>query len=116
MSYWSDKPRVLWISIFFVFPIAFNILNVRKYGEVEYWFTAIKVVTIVGLIICGLLIAMNVTGTALLGTDNNLRPVPCANNTIGQCLTAPGFGCTLLIHLKILKELTCRLEGGSVYL
>lgn len=92
MSYWSDKPRVLWISIFFVFPIAFNILNVRKYGEVEYWFTAIKVVTIVGLIICGLLIAMNVTGTALLGTDNNLRPVPCANNTIGQCLTAPGFG------------------------
>jgi len=93
MAYWSDESRFLWISIFFVFPILFNILNVRRYGEIEYWFTAIKVVTIVGLIICGLLIAMDVTGTALLGTDQDYRPVPCANNTIGQCLTNPGFGC-----------------------
>ena len=93
MSYWSDKPRALWISIFFVAPILFNALNVRRYGEIEYVLTAIKVTTIVGLIIAGLLIAMEVTGTALLGTDDNLRPVACINNTIGNCLTEPGFGC-----------------------
>lgn len=93
MSYWSDKPRALWISIFFLFPIGFNVLNVRRYGEIEYWFTAIKIVTIVGLSITGLLIAMEVTGTALLGTDANLRPVSCAENVIGECLTDSGFGC-----------------------
>jgi amino acid permease len=98
MSFWSDKPRVLWISIFFVFPIGFNILNVRRYGEVEYWFTAIKVVTIVGLSLAGLLIAMDATGTVLLGTDANLRPVPCAENVIGECLGGPGFGCISLPH------------------
>jgi amino acid permease len=93
MSYWSDKPRVLWISIFFIAPILFNVLNVRRYGEIEYGLTAIKVVTILGLIITGLLIAMEATGTALLGTDDNLRPVLCINNTINECLTDPGFGC-----------------------
>ena len=81
------------ISIFFVVPITFNAYGIRKYGEIEFWITAIKVLTIVGLIIIGLVISTNDGASSLLGTDNSYYPVACVNNTIGECLVAPGFSC-----------------------
>ena len=91
MAFWSDLNPAIFISIFLVFPIAFNLLNVRRYGEIEYWFTTIKVLTIAGLVLAGLLIAMGaVSGFYLFGTDAQYRPVDCLSNAVGTCV--PGFG------------------------
>ena len=84
------------IVVFFIPPILINILNVRKYGEVEFWMTTIKLTTILGLIILGVVIAAGGISSLLLGTDANYRPVPCDKNdiAIGSCLSKPGFGCS----------------------
>ena len=50
MYYWfPNVSGYLWIAIFFILPIFFNLLNVRRIGAIEFTFTAIKVCTLVGL-------------------------------------------------------------------
>lgn len=41
----------VWITIFMVFIIGLNFLPVSYYGESEFWFSTIKVLTIAGLLI-----------------------------------------------------------------
>jgi len=57
VSYWNDtiNPGV-WITIFLLVVVVINFLGTRSFGECEFWFASIKVVTIVGLIILGLVI------------------------------------------------------------
>lgn len=67
----------------------------------EFWFTTIKVITIVGLIFLGLLLAMGAAaGPLLLGTDAQYSAVKCAQNVIGECLPSPGFNCVILFQMK----------------
>ncbi|KAI5449774.1 hypothetical protein NCC49_004064 [Naganishia albida] len=56
MSYWSSLNAAVWISIFSVPFLAINMLGVKYYGEAEVITSSLKVVTLVGLIICGLVI------------------------------------------------------------
>jgi len=94
MGFWTDVHPAVFISIFFVFSIAFNLLNVRRYGEIEYWATTIKVLTIVGLVLTGLLISMGaVAGPLYLGTNAQYQPVLCSENdpSMGPCLPGVGF-------------------------
>lgn len=92
MAYWfPDINPNAWITIFIILPVLFNLLNVRKYGEIEFFFTVIKVLTIFGAIIVGFVIVAGGTGKEpLLGTSNG-KPVPCGNST--DCLPLPGFRC-----------------------
>jgi len=48
--WWPDVP--LWVSalVFFVFINAINLFNVRWYGEMEFWFSIIKVSAIIAMI------------------------------------------------------------------
>jgi len=48
--WWPDVP--LWVSVlvFFVFVNAINLFNVRWYGEMEFWFSIIKVSAIIAMI------------------------------------------------------------------
>ena len=97
MYYWLPgvAPSV-WIGVFFVLPICFNLLNVRKVGEIEFTFTTIKVLTLVGLVIFGcVIIAGGVDGPFLSGLDSNYHPVTCDQNngTIGTCISPRGFNC-----------------------
>lgn len=100
LGYWTDMNqnghRVGAFVCFFVVPLFFNCINVRKYGELEFWLTIIKVTTVLGLIILGIVIAAGGVASPLLGTDATFHPVPCPENAIGQCLSSPGFGCILL--------------------
>lgn len=93
LRWFPDVPSAVWVSIFILLPLAFNLLNVRRYGEIEFTLTAIKIMAILGLIILGFLIAIGGTGTTqLLATNNADQPIPCGNNQTG-CLSAPGFKC-----------------------
>jgi amino acid permease len=94
MFFWTSYSRdktAGFITIFLLVPIVFNFFNVRRYGEIEFWLTTIKVTTIMLLIVLGFLLAMGASPTQLLGTDANYNPVPCSENVIGQCVPPPGF-------------------------
>jgi len=55
MQYWfPDLP--VWQSVlgFFVLVNALSLLNVKAFGEMEFWFAVIKVVAVVGMIVFGL--------------------------------------------------------------
>lgn len=57
ISYWNQDISVaVWISIFLFVACSFNYFGVRYYGEAEFWFSLIKVTTIVGLIILGIIL------------------------------------------------------------
>ncbi|KZL80481.1 amino acid permease [Colletotrichum incanum] len=57
IQFWntSINPGV-WITVFLVFIITVNFCGVRLYGETEVVFASIKIMTIIGLIIGGLVI------------------------------------------------------------
>ncbi|KAI4735791.1 dicarboxylic amino acid permease [Aureobasidium sp. EXF-12298] len=68
VSYWTPAGKAdstcttgicnnsLWIAIFLIVVIAINFGGTRVFGEIEFWFCSIKVLTIIGLIITGIII------------------------------------------------------------
>lgn len=101
MSTWvvEEKYKYVWISIFFLLIVLFNLLNVRRYGEIEFWLTVVKLATIVGLIFLGLILVMGALWSSRqLGTQDNTA-IPCPSDCLttavqqGLCLDIPGFGC-----------------------
>ena len=55
MKYWfPHTPSILWSAIFLAILFMLNILSARGYGEGEYWFAGIKVVTIIVFILVGI--------------------------------------------------------------
>ena len=104
MATWisSEIYRYVWISVFFILIVLFNVLNVRRFGEIEYWMAVVKLATIVGLIILGVLLPMGVsTQTRELATSANLTVEVCSSDPAtfseglanATCLINPGFDC-----------------------
>lgn len=68
ISYWTPASQAdstcttgicnnaLWIALLLIIVWAINIAGTRVYGEIEFWFCSIKIITIVGLIITGVVI------------------------------------------------------------
>jgi AAT family amino acid transporter len=55
MEYWfPDVPRWIWALVALGIMASVNFLNVKAYGELEFWFALIKIVTIVFMIISGI--------------------------------------------------------------
>lgn len=58
INFWNKSiNNALWISICFAVVVAINFMGAGVYGEAEFWFASIKVLTIVGLIILGIIIS-----------------------------------------------------------
>lgn len=52
IDYWgSDINIAVWISIMMIIIVALNTLPVKFYGETEFWFAAIKVIMMMGLLL-----------------------------------------------------------------
>ncbi|KAL2211247.1 hypothetical protein CC79DRAFT_1328663 [Sarocladium strictum] len=63
LQYWTDNFPGWALSLIFWFVlVGVNIITVRAYGELEYWLSLLKVITIVVFIIVG--IVVNVGGNA----------------------------------------------------
>lgn len=57
LEYWETPvPSAVWITIILVVCLALNIIAVEVFGEAEFWFASIKLITIMGLIIVGIVI------------------------------------------------------------
>lgn len=71
MKFWfPNTPAILWSAIFLSIIFAINFLSVRGYGEAEYWFAGIKVVTIIIFLIVGVLIILGILGGHVIGLSN----------------------------------------------
>lgn len=54
LGYWAAQVNVgVWITIFLVLVLFLNIVAVSWFGEAEFWFASVKLITIIGLIILG---------------------------------------------------------------
>ncbi|MDN7672459.1 amino acid permease [Burkholderia oklahomensis] len=84
MHYWfPDVPGVWWSAAFLGVMFLLNVLTVRGFGEAEYWFALIKVVTVLAFIGVGLLMIFGI----LKGGPSN----GWSNFTIGDAPFAGGL-------------------------
>ncbi|MBS0908797.1 aromatic amino acid transporter AroP [Tatumella sp. JGM118] len=51
--WWPEIPTWVSAAVFFVLINAINLSNVKVYGEMEFWFSIIKVVAVIGMILFG---------------------------------------------------------------
>jgi phenylalanine-specific permease len=71
MQFWlPDVPTWVWAATFFILINAVNLVNVRLYGEMEFWFALIKVLAIIAMIGFGLWLLFSGTGGERAGIKN----------------------------------------------
>ncbi|PIJ49437.1 lysine transporter [Erwinia sp. OLTSP20] len=67
MSYWfPDSPGWVWSALFLALMFLLNVISVKGFGEAEYWFSLIKVATVVVFIVIGTLMIWGI----LHGAEN----------------------------------------------
>ena len=68
MQFWfPDVPRWIWVLAVVFFIGAINLLSVKVFGELEFWFTLVKITAIIAMIAGG--IAIIVFGFGVHDTD-----------------------------------------------
>jgi lysine-specific permease len=68
VKYWlPGSSSLLWSVLFLAIMAGINYLSVRAYGESEYWFSFIKVVTIIIFIVIGLMMIFGFMGGNRVG-------------------------------------------------
>ncbi|WP_240625069.1 amino acid permease [Kocuria tytonicola] len=71
MRYWfPDVPAWIWSAAFLVILFALNALSARAYGEGEFWFSLIKVITVVVFLVLGVLMILGILGGPSPGFHN----------------------------------------------
>ena len=71
MKYWfPDVPGVIWSAIFLALMLGLNLLSVKGYGESEYWFSFIKVSTVIIFLVIGFLMILGIMGGEPIGFKN----------------------------------------------
>jgi len=71
VAYWfPDFPAWQTSLIVLVSITAINLVNVRLYGEFEFWFALIKVVAVIGMIVLGCVLIFSGLGGAATGLSN----------------------------------------------
>lgn len=71
MKYWfPNTPGIVWSVIFLALIFGLNVLSVKGYGESEFWFSIIKVATIIIFIVVGLLMIFGIMNGHTGGFDN----------------------------------------------
>ncbi|MFM9280356.1 amino acid permease [Paenibacillus jiagnxiensis] len=71
IKYWFPDSHSGWWSLLFLALIfALNALSVKGYGESEYWFAMIKIVTVIVFLIVGVLMIFGILGGEATGFGN----------------------------------------------
>ncbi|MVO97986.1 MULTISPECIES: amino acid permease [Paenibacillus] len=71
MKFWlPDSPSIIWSVLFLLLMFLLNYLTVKGYGESEYWFALIKIVTVIVFIIVGILMIFGIIGGEAVGFSN----------------------------------------------
>ena len=52
--FWNNSVNgAAWVTILIVFVILINTFGIKAFGEVEFWLSLIKILTLTGLILLG---------------------------------------------------------------
>ncbi|PKS13184.1 hypothetical protein jhhlp_000529 [Lomentospora prolificans] len=79
IQYWLDTLSIaVWIMVFWVIFTSMNFLPVRWFGEIEMWFSSIKVVTVIGFIIFAICVNAGVGDEGYIGFKYWKDPGPFA--------------------------------------
>ena len=71
MKFWFPQvPGAVWSIIFLVLLLGLNLTSARAYGESEFWFASIKVITIFIFLIVGVLMIFGVMKGGFIGFHN----------------------------------------------
>lgn len=63
MKFWfPNSPSILWSSLALIVMFLLNYLSVKGFGEAEFWFAMIKVVTVIIFIITGFFMIFGIMG------------------------------------------------------
>jgi amino acid transporter len=58
INLWNDSVNnAVWITVCLIVVVFINFMGAGVYGECEFWFASIKVITIVGLILLGIILS-----------------------------------------------------------
>ncbi|GGI17663.1 MULTISPECIES: amino acid permease [Gottfriedia] len=91
MKFWlPETSSILWSGLFLAIIFLLNYLSVKGFGESEYWFSLIKVVTVIVFLIAGFLMIFGIIGGEAVGFKNF---------TIGDAPFHGGFMTTLGIFM-----------------
>ena len=84
MKFWfPDSPSFIWSAVALLIMFLINYMSVKGFGEAEYWFAMIKIVTVIIFLITGFLIIFGIMG----GND----PIGFSNFTMGDGPFNGGF-------------------------
>ncbi|KAK0212727.1 amino acid permease/ SLC12A domain-containing protein [Desarmillaria ectypa] len=84
LEYWTNWHPWVISLLFWVFLVAVNSAHVRAYGELEYWLSSLKVLTVVVFIILGILVNV--------GVNEDHRYIGSSNWRIPGAPFVGGFG------------------------
>ncbi|KAI7908010.1 amino acid permease/ SLC12A domain-containing protein [Cokeromyces recurvatus] len=71
MEYWvKDVNSVIWSIICLALLVCINVFSVKGYGEIEYWISFIKVLTVIAFVIVGICVDTGAAGGHYIGTSN----------------------------------------------
>ncbi|WP_368487443.1 amino acid permease [Clostridium sp. BJN0013] len=91
MKYWlPGVPAIVWSVCFLAVIVLLNLLSAKAYGESEFWFAGIKVVTVIVFILVGV--------ATIIGIFNG-NPVGLKNFTVGEAPFVGGFKSIFLVFL-----------------
>ncbi|MDR2012321.1 MAG: amino acid permease [Rhodanobacter sp.] len=80
MQYWfPHTPGILWSALFLGLMFLLNAFSVRGFGEGEYWFALIKVITVIAFIVIGTLMILGIMRSGASGMPPGLH-----NLTVGD--------------------------------
>ena len=106
INYWFPAvPRCVSAAVLLIIVTTVNLLHVRAYGEVEFWFAIIKVVAIIAMIVLGLWIiffgthSTSATGIGNLWRNDGFSPHGVTGMLAGIIIVMFSFGGTELIGI-----------------
>ncbi|KAG0312433.1 hypothetical protein BGZ99_009521 [Dissophora globulifera] len=97
VSYWlpADSKFPPWVVplIIIILMVGINLVGVKTYGELEYWFSVLKVLTIIMFIICGILVDSGAVGGVKYGMDAwHVKGAPFNGGVLGFITTLVSVG------------------------
>ena len=71
MKFWfPNVPAIIWSVLFLTLIVALNLLSARAYGESEFWFAGIKVLTVIIFLVVGIATIFGILGGHAIGLKN----------------------------------------------
>lgn len=71
MKFWfPNVPAIIWSVLFLSMIVALNLLSARAYGESEFWFAGIKVLTVIVFLVIGAATIFGILGGHTIGLKN----------------------------------------------